>query len=180
MTDAALLQKCFAGDVLGWEALYDLCQMPLQAAIRSQLGRRARDRDLLEELTAQVWYALVDQNAALLAGFRPDRNCRLTTFVAAVAKNLTRNFLRSERRRRTREAGVASQRTEFQSSESARLSLVAEELRATLSARESGFFDWCLADSPARKDTFSGSENADHQLRFRLRKKVRTYFDGAR
>lgn len=176
MADAALLQRCLDGDVLGWEALYDLCQVPLQAAIRSQLGNRARDRDLLEELTAQVWYALVDQEAALLSSFRPDRNCRLTTFVAAVAKNLARNFLRSERRRRTREAGVASQRAEFQVAESGGLSLVAEELRATLSARESGFFDWCLADCPSQQDTFSGSENTDHQLRFRLRKKVRHYF----
>lgn len=176
VADEALVRRCLGGDVAGWQALYELCQAPLQSAIRNILGDRARDRELVEELTAQVWYALVDHDGALLSSFQAVQACRLATFVAAIARNLVRNYLRSERRRRLLESGIAVGRSECRTENSEDLHWMTEELRATLTAREDLFFDWCLTPLSARTGTFSGSDNADHQLRHRLRKKLRGYF----
>lgn len=178
-SDEALVRRCLAGDVGGWQELYHLCHGPLVSTVRGGLGFRAHDLDLVEELAAQVWYLLVDRNAALLGTFRAEHGCRLSTFIAAIAKNLVRNSLRSERRRRARESSAGAQRVDNDSGGAAPLDVVSDEFRQTLTQREEGYFTWCITPGEPGSKTFSGNENADHQLRYRLRKKVHDFFEDA-
>jgi len=177
--DQALLDRCLAGDDRSWHELYAQCQTHLAAAVRSCLGRRSKDQELVEELVAQVWYSLLSRNAKLLASFQVEHRCRLATFVGAVARNLVRNSLRSERRRRERESRAGTQAAELSLYEEEAIALLSQEFLQTLTPREEGYVAWCLtpvAELGARGDTFAGTRNADHQIRHRLRKKVRDFF----
>ena len=103
-SDACLVQRCVAGEVLAWEELYDQCHPPLLQYIKSTLGSNRGDPNLADELAARVWYALVADDGELLTRYDPKRGARLLTFIRAIAKDQMCRYFRSEKRRRKREA----------------------------------------------------------------------------
>lgn len=174
LSDQEVVDLCLQGDCAGWERLYALCSPAINASIRAYLGREAQDIELVDELAAQVWYFLVINDARALAQFDGKRNIRLTTYVSGIARNVVRNRRRSDSRRRVREANAA--RPPWTAADALISPLALEEVSQTLTAREKGYLDWCLAPADSSQTTFSGSENNDHQLRFRLRRRIHKLF----
>ncbi len=68
--DRQLVDRCLAGEVAAWEEFYAQCHKPLGTAIRIMLGR-PHDPNLVAEIAARVWYALVAKDGELLARYSP-------------------------------------------------------------------------------------------------------------
>ena len=175
MSDRALVDRCLAGDVLAWEDLYGKCQPPLLLAIRVFLGRNALKQDLVEDIAAKVWFTVVDGQSKLLGRFDSGRGCRLTTFLAGVAKNEVSRHFRAERRRQSHEA-IASWARYGASSDASTGSLAASDIAlteflTTLTPREREFCEGYLLGPVAAEQTAFSPANR-WQLQHRVRNKL--------
>ena len=65
--------RCIAGEVAAWEEIYAQCHTPLQTFVRRRLGPTRHDPELVDELTARVWYALVADDGKLSKRYDPQR-----------------------------------------------------------------------------------------------------------
>lgn len=177
--DRRLVDRCRAGDVAAWEELYHQCHEPLLVAIRVFLGRFSSGDDLAEEIAARVWFNLVEHDGALLDRFDSGRGCRLTTFLAALAKRGVLRYLRSERRRQLRETASlprSRQRSRPLPGE-AEFELSLTEFLATLSSREREFCEgYLLAGDESAETEFSATNR--WQLRHRVKLKLSRFLDG--
>lgn len=106
--DRQLIDRALAKEPGAWDDLYYRCHQPLLAAIRAIIGSRRLDPNLVDELAARVWYAVVREDGKLLDRFDPGRGCALTTYLALLAKDEASRLFRSEKRRRKRETAVAT------------------------------------------------------------------------
>ena len=176
--DRLLIDNCLAGDVKAWERLYRRCHTPLLTTIRAFLGPAARDPNLIDEIAARVWYQLVGRGGVLLDRFDPSQDCRLSTFIAAFAKNHVRAYFRGERRRRLREAKALQTQSDSTAVPQPLTEVEVGELLETLTEREMEFCRWSM-DGPSQEDgtPFSPTRNSDDQLRYRVRRKIRHFFD---
>lgn len=172
--DRRLVDRCRAGEIAAWEQLYHQCHGPLVLAIKVFLGRYSAGDDLAEEIAARVWLNLVDDQGALLDRFDAERGCRLTTFLAALAKRDVLRYLRSERRRHAREnasrPNVGSQRA-LPPPPDADFSVALDEFLDTLSLREREFCEaYLLANAVRAADDYSATNR--WQLCHRVRRKL--------
>ncbi len=103
VSDDQIINSCLAGDSDAWNELYHRFHDPLLATIRS-LYRTIIDPNLVEEIAARVWYALIKDEHRLLVRFDPSREIRFTTYLALIVKSQAQQHFRDERRRRAREA----------------------------------------------------------------------------
>ena len=71
--DGLLAKRCLAGEVAAWEQLYAQCHEPLLVSIRIMLGSQSADANLVDEIAARVWYALVANDGELLSRYKPSR-----------------------------------------------------------------------------------------------------------
>ena len=78
-SDRELVDRALAGQPGAWDDLYFRCHQPLLAAIRAIIANRTVDPNLVDELAARVWYAVVRDEGRLLDRFDPGRGCTLTT-----------------------------------------------------------------------------------------------------
>jgi DNA-directed RNA polymerase specialized sigma24 family protein len=175
--DRLLVERCLAGEIGAWSQIYRQFHESLLASIRSFLGRGGQDANLVEEIAARVWYALVKNDFELLGKFDVARGCRLSTFLSVLAKNETRVLLRSERRRRNREQLVS--RAEFDRDRSAEAGdvLSDEEFLVTLSRAERSFYLDVLVGRPESNEQAAQSYSRQNlwQLRHRIRKKLERF-----
>jgi hypothetical protein len=131
------------------------------AAIRAIISNRAVDPNLVDELAARVWYAVVRDEGRLLARFDPGRGCTLTTYLALLAKDEASRLFRSERRRRRRETAVATSdatpphKTAAQAAE--RITLA--EFAATLTPAEKMFYEEITATNGHHKNGQTANGN---------------------
>jgi DNA-directed RNA polymerase specialized sigma24 family protein len=174
--DRQLIDRCLARDVIAWSVLYRQHHDPLLTNIRGYLGPVGCDRNLVEEIAARVWYAIVKDDFALLAKFDVRRGCRLSTFLSVLAKSETRNLFRSEKRRKSREHLASRPEVDGGSMSPAAL-LSDEEFLATLSPAERTFYLDVLV-APLERRAFAqqgySSENI-WQLNYRVRKKLERF-----
>jgi DNA-directed RNA polymerase specialized sigma24 family protein len=174
--DRALVDACLSGDVDAWEALYYRCHDKLLVAIRRQLGpHRSRNFELADEIAARVWYAVVDNDAALLDRFDASYGCRLTTYLAAIARDVMSRHFRSEIRRHRREAVALDGRQTAAQPELPVVSL--KELRETLTPAEKRFYDNVLTGSNGAVAENDYSKTNAWQLTSRIRAKLRHRLD---
>jgi len=176
--DGRLVERCLSGDVSAWSEIYQEQHDSLLALIRRFLNRAGRDLNLVEEIAARVWYALIKNDFELLSKFDVARGCRLATYLAVVAKNETRVLFRSERRRKTREQ-LASRRDITAAPsvvESSRL-VADDEFLTTLSQAERAFFQDVLMAPAVDREEAEQAYSAENnwQLRSRVRKKLEQY-----
>lgn len=172
--DRRLIDRCRAGEIAAWEQLYRQCHGPLLLAIKIFLGRYSAGEDLAEEIAARVWLNLVDDHGALLDRFDAERGCRLTTFLAALAKRDVLRYLRGERRRQAREnasrPSAGSQRA-LPPPPDAAFSMALDEFLDTLSLRERQFCEaYLLANAADAADDYSATNR--WQLCHRVRRKL--------
>jgi DNA-directed RNA polymerase specialized sigma24 family protein len=71
------------------------------------LGVDRADPNLVDEIAARVWYSAISADGRLLDRFDAAQNCRLSTFLSAIARGQAVAIFRSEKRRRNREAVVS-------------------------------------------------------------------------
>lgn len=173
--EAQLVAACLRGDDWAWERLFRSCQRALLLSIKLMLGPEARDESLVDEIAAQVWLWLVE-NDRRLRHF-DSRRGRLVTYLAFLARDSVQRHRRSERRRAAREerAATADSRTIDQSLASFESSL--DEFLATLTAREREFCEQYLLSSPDVGGDRSYSPANLRQLRRRVFVKLQRHMD---
>ncbi|MEX2187371.1 MAG: hypothetical protein WD875_11270 [Pirellulales bacterium] len=195
--DRQLVDRALSGQPGAWDALYDRCHQPLLAAIRAIIANRAVDPNLIDELAARVWYAVVRDEGRLLDRFDPSRGCVLTTYLALLAKDEASRLFRSERRRRRRETAVATSEkktpTKNQANPAA-AQLTLAEFAATLTPAEKTFYEEITVAGSQPKngqDDKNGTEKAngaaqsngrsqanEWQLNHRVRRKLERFLTG--
>ena len=129
--DQQLIERCLTGDVAAWEDLYSRCHAPLLSLIKGMLS--SADANLIDEIAARVWYALVANDGALLTRFDPTRGNRLITFMRAIARDEATRYFRAEIRRRERETIAMRQKSKGAKSEAPVPHFMVEEFLTTLS-----------------------------------------------
>src|SRR5581483_7633678 len=97
--EETLLRRCKAGDDAAWEELIARYSGAALAAVRSALGRRGRTRDaaLEQELVADTFAALAQDDAANLRSFRGESS--FAKFVSVIAARRAYREIRSRVRR---------------------------------------------------------------------------------
>jgi DNA-directed RNA polymerase specialized sigma24 family protein len=142
--DRRLIDRALAQEPDAWDDLYYRCHQPLLAAIRAIIGSRSADPNLVDELAARVWYAVVREDAKLLNRFDPARGCSLTTYLALLAKDEASRLFRSEKRRRRRETAVATSDAKAPPKSTpapGAATITLAEFAATLTPAEKTFYD---------------------------------------
>jgi len=174
--DRQLVERCLAGEVGAWSAIYRQCHDALLLGIRVFLGRAGHDSNLVEEIAARTWYAVVRDGFSLLDRFDAKYGCRLTTFLSLLAKTEARLLFRSERRRKKREH-VAS-RPEMEKVKATGLELISDdEFIATLTPSERMFcFDVLFAQEASSNEEEYTRGNRS-LLRHRIRRKLERFLE---
>ena len=170
LQDQRLVDRCLAGDVSAWEDLYTQCHAPLLALIKGML--RSADTNLIDEIAARVWYALVANDGALLTRFDPTRGNRLITFMRAIARDEAKRYFRTEVRRREREAVATRQKYVESDSEAPIPHFLVEEFLTTLSPTDRSFCLQHVLATPVKDGTIPISRPAGWQQTRRLYKKL--------
>jgi hypothetical protein len=150
--DRQLAQRCVAGEVAAWEEFYAQCHDPLLAGVRVLLSGWTSDANLVDEIAAQVWYALVADDGKVLAKYDPARGGRLTTFMRAIAKGAVGQYLRSEQRRLDREREATYGKPPHHADDQDQVDSTVEEFLETLGPGERQFCDEHLLSSPGDGD----------------------------
>jgi hypothetical protein len=145
----------------------------LLAAVRAILPSGHRDPNLVDEIAAHVWYALIENDGSLLDRFDPARGVRLITFLALIAKDHISRHFRSEFRRRSRESLVGGDGADsFDPDQNLDLS----EFLSMLTPGERQFaVDHLLGESNSTDPPNSRSPASIWQFTRRIRKKLTGY-----
>lgn len=151
--DCHLARRCADGEVAAWEEIYAQCHDRLLSSIRAMLSGGNTDLDLVDEISARVWYALVENDGRLLLKYDPKRGASLMTFIRVLAKDHLRRHYRSEQRRQARERIALSDRPAAYSDELDHATTTLHEFLATLSAAERTFYEECLVNSQSAGDS---------------------------
>ena len=168
--DQQLVERCLAGDVAAWEDLYAQCQGPLLALIRGML--HSADANLVDEIAARVWYALVANDGALLTRFDSTRGNRLITFLRAIARDEGKRYFRAEVRRREREEIATRQKAVEAESEATVPHFLVEEFLTTLSPGDRSFCLEHVLAAPTQDGGLPATRPAGWQQTRRLYKKL--------
>jgi hypothetical protein len=170
--DGLLAKRCLAGEVAAWEELYAQCHEPLLLSIRIMLGPRNTDANLVDEIAARVWYALVANDGELLGRYKTNRNARLITFMRMRASSEIVRYIRSEVRHRKRELAALRQRVQHQGQDGAQPVNVLAEFFGTLTPREQVFCSEHLLGEPSGAAPPAYSASNIWQLSHRIRRKL--------
>jgi len=175
LRDGELVRSCLRGEPSAWSQLYQSHHDPMVASIRAILGRMGSDSNLVDEIAARVWHALVQNDFELLSRFDVQRGCRLSTFLSVLAKAESRLLLRSERRRRVREQAASRSETAQRDYRGIPVIMSEKEFVALLSPAERTFYDEVLSAPVASGSTSRYSKSNLWQLRHRVRKKLEDF-----
>jgi hypothetical protein len=155
--DGLLAERCLAGEVAAWEQLYAQCHEPLLVSIGILLGRQNSDVNLVDEIAARVWYALVADDGELLARYDAARGARLVTFLRALAKDEIVRHFREEVRRRNRELLALRERPRHQERTLGQQVSSLAEFLCTLTPQERVFCSDYLLAEPAAEGPYSSA-----------------------
>jgi hypothetical protein len=175
--DRKLIDHCLAGEPAAWTNLYRACHEPLLASIRAFLRAAAADTNLVDEIAARVWYAVVRNEGELLSRFDISRGCRLTTFLSVLGKSEARQYFRAERRRRTREEAASRPEGESHAAELLIASATEAEFVGTLTPSERLYYQSVLLAPVKDGADDDYSDENGWQLRRRVRKKLNQFLE---
>lgn len=164
-SDRKLVDQALGGVAGAWDILHRRCHQPLLTAIRAIIGPRSADPNLVDELAARVWYAVVRDQGRLLDRFDPSRACTLTTYLALLAKDEASRLFRSEKRRRKREAVVATCDNKVlpkSSLAAGTTTITIHEFVATLTPAEKTFYDEITVRDGRQANGKNGSSGAEN------------------
>jgi hypothetical protein len=170
--DGLLAERCLAGEVAAWEELYGQCHEPLLVSIRIMLGGQSKDVNVVDEIAARVWYALVAKDGERLTRYDPKRGARLVTFLRALAKDEMARHFRGEIRRRKREVVALRGRRKHHRHHAGPPADSLAEFLPTLTPREQVFCnDYLLAEPSVAAEQPYTSANV-WQLTHRIYQKL--------
>lgn len=176
--DGLLAKRCLAGEVSAWEELYAQCHEPLLVSTRIMLGGQSKDADLVDEIAARVWYALVAKDGELLSRYNPKRGARLVTFLRALAKDEIARHIRGEVRRRKRELSALRERPRDPMNDFGQSGDSLSEFLCTLTPHERVFCnDYLLAEPSSTQEPSHSTANI-WQLSHRIYRKLLRFLDG--
>lgn len=170
--DGMLAKRCLAGEVAAWEELYAQCHDPLLVTIRIILGSQNVDANLMDEIAARVWYALVANDGELLSRYNPRRGARLITFMRELAKDEIVRYIRAEVRRRNRELIALREKRQHPDQEGAQPVNALGEFLGTLTPHEQVFCNDYLLAMPTGEVEQAYSKSNIWQLSHRIRRKL--------
>jgi hypothetical protein len=170
--DRKLVDRCLAGQPAAWEEFYAQCHGPLCTSIRIMLGRLHGDTNLVDEIAARVWYALVANDGAVLERYSPRHGARLITFMRAMAKDEICRHFRTEIRRRERELAACHKQPLSGSSDSGHAPNGLEDFLSMLTPQEHSFCREVLLAEPAAGGEISLSSTNIWQLTHRVYEKL--------
>ena len=171
--DRSLLDACLKGDEAAWANLYSQYQPILVKMIRTKLGRRACDEDLVQDISSEIWFALLGRVKSRLAEFDASKRCRLFTFLNALVKYEILRTVRVINARGRRERLINLRHlNEYNNVNDEDVFL--NEFCCTLTPREREFFCSHLMSMNACMMSGISRENA-WQLRHRIMEKLRVY-----
>jgi len=150
LADRRLAERCLAGEVAAWEEFYGQCHEPLLLSIEIMMGLYDPDPNLVEEIAARVWYALIANDGKLLGRYNSKRGARLITFIRTLAKTQVNRHFRAERRRRKRERAALRERPGHRVADVGQSITSLEAFLATLTPHERNFCHEYLLDSPCQ------------------------------
>jgi hypothetical protein len=177
--DRVLVDRCLAGEVAAWEELYRQCHDPLCAAIKMLLGPGFRDPNLVDDISARVWYALVKNDGELLDRFDPCRDLRLGVFFRGLARVELMQHFRAEQRRLCHEAEVGQRTRGNAPLNEWQIGVLLKEFAATLTPGEQQFMEEYLLSLPGEGENSEGADLTDAniwQRRHRIRSKLLKFF----
>jgi DNA-directed RNA polymerase specialized sigma24 family protein len=180
IADLHLVDRCLNGEVAAWEELYAQCHEPLCAAIRAKLRHGITDPNLVDELAARVWYAVVKNDGELLSRYDPERGGRVITFLRAIARDEIARHFRSEHRRIEREVASLRERSHNPLKEvGVPITASFNEFLQTLTPHEQNFCESYLmseaGESEAALKSSPYSPANIWQLTHRIYKKMRAF-----
>jgi hypothetical protein len=175
--DGLLAKRCMAGEVSAWEQLYTQCHEPLLVSIRIMLGSQSADANLVDEIAARVWYALVANDGELLSRYKPSRGARLITFMRARANSEIVRYIRTEVRRHKRELVALREKPQYQGQDEAQPVNILAEFFGTLTPRERVFCSEHLLGESSDVLAPAYSTSNIWQLSHRIRRKLLRFLD---
>jgi hypothetical protein len=175
--DALLAERCLAGEPAAWEQFYAQCHEPLLVSVRIMLGPQSSDANLVDEIAARVWYAMVADDGKLLARYKPDRGARLITFMRALAKDQLVRYVREEIRRRGRELTALREKPQHQGQDAGHPVNSLAEFLGTLTPHEMVFCGDYLIAEPSGAVERKYSKANIWQLSRRIRSKLLQFLD---
>jgi DNA-directed RNA polymerase specialized sigma24 family protein len=170
--DAVLVARCLEGDESGWAALYERHHFRLLQAIKFLLGDNLADFQLVDELAARVWFALVRDDARLLARYNPRRHARLDSFLAGLARVELLRYERSEQRRKSHEWASGCRSLKQRRVADVQILMMVREFAATLTPAEREFLETNLIaqkNGNSKKLTAANTWQRRHRIRSKLK-----------
>jgi hypothetical protein len=175
LADRALVDRCLLGEVAAWEEIYRQCHDPLCVSIKSLLRAGFNDPNLVDDIAARVWYALVKNDGELLDNFDPRLGLRLGVFFRGLARIELMQYFRAEQRRIIRETKAGRRPNSSSSLNEWQVAVFLKEFVATLTPGEQRFMDEHLLSLPEKGENGDGAELTDAniwQRRHRIRSKL--------
>jgi hypothetical protein len=180
--DGRLVERCIRGEVAAWEELYCKCHEPLCTTVRIHLGRSGADAQLVDEMAARVWYALVDRDGKQLAKYNSRRGSILT-YIRLIARKEVSRYFRSEQRRLKKElTGLVHRNRREMADRGESLSTLLGEFLSSLTPREREFCCEYLqisSDDLTERQEHSFSSASIWQMTSRVYKKFLRYIGPA-
>ncbi len=177
--DCVLVDRCSAGEVAAWDELYGRYHASLWASIKLLLGPRSCDSNVIDEIAARVWYALVENDGRLLERFDPSRGVRLSTYFRGLARIHTLLYFRDEHRRRARENQAGHRRHRNVPVSELPDGVMLSDFADTLTAEERRFLEEHLVSSDGECADADDRQHADTSIwqhRHRLLGKLKDFF----
>ncbi|MFZ5830725.1 MAG: hypothetical protein ACOY3P_11590 [Planctomycetota bacterium] len=166
------MHRCLSGDERAWEGLYHQFHPGLVETIRFLLGGGEAEFQLIDEISARVWYALVQEDSRLLASFDARRNCRFELFLKGLARIEVLRYLRAEKRRNSHELAGGMRAIQGRDGSDWQAWSLLDEFAATLSPSDREFLTKHLigSDDEEAEDDFSKTSfwQRRHRIRFKL------------
>jgi DNA-directed RNA polymerase specialized sigma24 family protein len=170
--DQELVEHCLAGSRWAWNTLFEENHPLLLHSIAAMLGPlRGQNLELVDEIAARVWFAVVSDRAELLGRFEQARGCRLATYLAAIAKDQMIRLFRSEKRRAKRETKSLEGKPSSANDDHSPISL--QEFKKALTPAEREFFEEVLIGGNGTETAEDYSDSNRWQLTSRIRNKLR-------
>lgn len=98
--EISLLDRCFQGESAAWDEFVEKYFNPVAGAIKYILGKYSLNYNdsELEDLTQEVFVALMEQDYRRLRLFRGEKNCSLATYLRVLSARKAIDYLRRKGR----------------------------------------------------------------------------------
>lgn len=176
--ETAIIAKCLTGDGAAWRDLYSLYRPSLLGSIHKQLGAKASNADLAEEIAARVWYSLVCRDYQRLRAYERGR-AGFKTYLTALARQQVQLYYRERQRQCRREVPLADSDHDRRGCADWPAAATQEEFIATLSPREKQYFEQHLLGNATATESVPLSSANRWKLRQRVFDKLKVFLEMA-